>query len=134
MPQLQNLVLTDRATTPVNHTFTPRGHEGADGGRVVKAGITAIADLLFTIEPRRTPQGRYKVDIRLVIPVVQNKVENGVSSYVVTRTNRVMMSFDFAPDSTEQERNDLVGMIRSALDPTGKALVNDTLVKMESVW
>jgi hypothetical protein len=134
MPSLQNVILTDRATpTPVAHTFVPRGHEGTDGGRVVEAGVTAIADNLFTVEPRRTPQGRYKVTLRLVRPVVQNKVESGVSSYVVSRANRGSVEFDFAGDSTEQERKDLVGMIYSALD-SSKVLVNDTLVKMESVW
>lgn len=134
MPSLQNVILTDRATpTPVAHTFVPRGHEGTDGGRVVEAGVTAIADNLFTIEPRRTPQGRYKVTARLVLPVVQNKIEDGVSSYVVSRASRVTVDFDIAGDSTEQERKNLVGMIYSALDPS-KVLVNDTIVKMEAVW
>jgi hypothetical protein len=134
MPSLQNVILTDRATpTPVAHTFVPRGHEGTDGGRVVKAGVSAVADLLFTIEPRNTAGGRRKVDLRLVLPVVQNKVEDGVSSYVVSRANRATVTFDFAGDSTEQERKDLVGMIYSSLDAS-KTLVNDTLVKNESVW
>lgn len=133
MPQLQNLVLTDRATTPVAHTFTPRAKEGNDGGRVVKAGVSAVADMQFTIEPRRTPQGRFKVNIGLVVPIVQNKVENGVSSYIVTRASRVNVTFDFAGDSTEQERKDLVGMIASAFDPS-KVLVNDVLIKTDSVF
>lgn len=134
MPALANVVLTDRATpTPVAHTFVPRGHEDGDGGRVVEAGVSAIADNLFTVVPRRTPQGRYKVKLHLVRPVVQNKIENGVSSYVATRTNRVTVDFDMAADSTEQERKDLIGMIYSALDPS-KVLVNDTIVKMEAVW
>lgn len=134
MPSLQNLILTDRTpTTPVAHTFVPRGHEGSDGGRVVEPGVTAVADRLFTIEPRRTPGGRVKVALRLVIPIVQNKIESGVSSYVVTRASRVMVEFDLAQDSTEQERKDLVGMIYSALDPS-KVLVNDVVTKMESVW
>lgn len=133
MPALANLILTDRAATPVNHTFVPRGHENTDGGRVVEAGVTAIADNLFTVEPRRTPQGRYKVKLHLVLPVVQNKIEDGVSSYVVSRASRATVEFDIAGDSTEQERKNLVGMIASSLDPA-KVLVNDTIVKMESVW
>lgn len=133
MPQLQNLILTDRATTPVSHTFTPRGKEDMNGGRLVKAGTSAVGDYTFTIVPRMTPGGRRKVNIALSLPVVQNKIENGVSSYVVSRTSRAMITFDFSPDSTEQERKDLVGMIYSALDPA-KVIVNDTLVKMENVW
>lgn len=134
MPALANVVLTDRATpTPINHMFTPRGHEGTDGGRVVEAGVTAIADNLFTVEPRKTPQGRHKVKLHLVLPVVQNKIEDGVSSYVVTRVSRATVEFDLASDSTEQERKNLVGMIYSSLDPS-KVLVNDTVIKLESVW
>lgn len=133
MPNLQNLVLRDRATTPVDHTFTPRGKEGQDGGRVVKAGVTSIGDYHFTISPRTTPGGRRKVDIGLTLPVVQTKVENGVTSYVVTRVARGSMTFDFAPDSTDQEIKDLVGMLQSSLD-TSKVLVNDVLIKRENVF
>lgn len=134
MPVLQNLVLTDRTpTTPVSHTFTPRGKEGMDGGRVVAAGASALADRLFTIEPRVTPGGRRKVAIRLVIPVVQTQTINGVSSFVVVRTARAMAEFDFANDTTEQERRDIVGMLQSSFD-SSKVLVNDVLTKPESVW
>lgn len=133
MPTLQNLVLADRATTPVNHTFTPRGKEGPDGGRLVVAGVSAIADQLFTIEPRVTPGGRRKVTLALTRPVVQTKVENGVTSYVVTRTNRVSVTFDFAPDSTDQERKDIVGMIQDSLGAS-KVLTNGVLINMENVF
>lgn len=133
MPNLQNLVLQDRATTPVSHTFTPRGKEGQDGGRVVKAGVTALADMHFTIEPRLTAGGRRKVSLAMTIPVVQTKVENGVTSYVLTRASRVSATFDFAPDSTDQEIKDLVGMFQDSLG-TSKVLVNDVLIKRENVF
>lgn len=133
MPALQNLVLADRATTPVNHTFTPRGRVGVDGGRLAVSGVSAIADQLFTIEPRSTPGGRRKVKMTLVRPVVQTKVENGVTSYVVTRTNRVVVEFDMAPDSTSQERSDIVGMIQDSL-ATSKTLVNGVLINGENVF
>lgn len=134
MPALQNVILTDRAATPVAHTFIPQGHgENKDGGRLVKAGVTNLGDRTFIIDPRRTPGGRWKVDLRLSLPVVQEKIENGVSSYVNSRTSRATVTFDFAPDSTEQERKDLIGMIYSGLDAS-KTIVNDTLVKTEAVW
>lgn len=133
MPNLQNLILTDRATTPVAHTFTPRGKEGSDGGRVVKSGVSAIGDLHFTITPRVTPGGRRKVDLALALPVVQTKVESGVTSYIVTRANRASMTFDLAPDTTDQEIKDLVGMMQSCLDPS-KLLVNNVLILRENVF
>lgn len=133
MPNLQNVVLMDRAATPVAHTFVPRGKIGTDGGRLVEPGITAIADRILTVEPRRTPGGRVKTSINLTLPVVQTKVESGVTSYVVTRTSRAKIEFDFAPDSTEQERKDLVGQMMNSLDPA-KTLVNDVLTKLDAVW
>lgn len=133
MPNMSNLVLVDRATTPANHTFVPRGKIGADGGRLVEAGVSAIADSPFTIEPRVTPAGRRKVKLTLSRPVVQTKVESGVTSYIPTRVNRVMMEFDFAPDATDQERKDIIGMIASAL-PASQTMINAVLVNLENIF
>lgn len=133
MPTFQSVALTDRTpTTPVTHTFLPKKEVG-EGGRLTKAGNTSLGDKILEIEPRTTPQGRYKVDIKLVDPVVVNQTINGVVTEVVQRANRAQITFDFAPDSTEQERKDLVGMIESALG-TGKVLINDTIIKQESIW
>lgn len=133
MPSFQSVALTDRTpTTPVTHTFLPKKEVG-EGGRLVKAGTTSLGDKLFDIEPRTTPQGRYKVDIKLVDPVVVSQTVNGVVTEVIQRANRAQVTFDFASDSTEQERKNLVGMIESALG-TGKVLVNDTVIKLESIW
>lgn len=134
MPQLTNLVITDRATpTPVNRTFIPRGREGTDGGRLVNAGVVPLGDQLFTIEPRKTPGGRHKVKIALSLPVVQAKVEDGVTSYVVTRVARGMIEVDYAPETTEQERKDLIGLLQNSLD-SSKALTNAFLINLESVF
>jgi len=134
MPQLQNVILTDRTpVTAVNHTFTPRDKESGGNFRLAKAGVSAIADMILAVEPRVTPGGRRKVTLRLSVPIVQTKTENGVISYVVTRASRAMIEFDSAPDSTEQERKDLVGMLMSSLDPS-KVLINDILVKNEGAW
>lgn len=133
MPNMQTLVLTDRATTPVNITFSPRGGIGGVGARLVKAGTSAVGDQIFTIDPRVTPGGRFKATLSLSRPVAQEKIENGVSSYVAVRANRASVTFDFAPDSTLQERKDLIGMVASALDAS-KTIVNDTLTNMETIW
>lgn len=132
MPAFQSVVLTDRASTPVAHTFLPKKEVG-EGGRLTKAGSTSIGDKIFEVEPRTTTGGRFKVDLRLVLPVTVDATVNGVVTTVVQRANRAMVTFDFAPDATEQERKDLVGMIASALE-TGKVLVNDTVIKQESIW
>jgi hypothetical protein len=76
---------------------------------------------------------RYKGEVRLALPVVVTETVNGVSRPVVARTAFAVLSVDFAETSSEQERNDAIGMMASAL-ATGKVLVNDALVKLEGVY
>lgn len=132
MPQLANIILTDRATTPVNHTFVPR--DIVDGvGTVVEPGSVPMADKPFSVSLRKTAQGRYKAIIKLTLPVVQTQTLNGIDTPVIVRTAYVEASFSFDAASTEQERKDAVGMFQSSLDAT-KTLVNDTVVKLQGVY
>jgi len=133
MPSMANVVLTDRATTPVNHTFTPQGKEGEAGGRYAKAGASSLGDYTFKISPRKTPSGRRKVDIDLSLPVLVTETINGVSSYTVARTSRASISFDFPSDSTLQERKDIVGMAYTAL-AAATTQVDAVLTVGENVW
>lgn len=132
MPQLQNLVLTDRASTPVAHTFTPSGMVG-NVGTVVEYTGTPIGDNRFAISSRRTAEGRYKTVLKGTFPIVQNQTVNGIVSPVVVRTAYAEITFSFDSTSTEQERKDAVGMMQSSLDAS-KVLVNDTVVKTNGVY
>jgi len=133
MPSMANVILTDRATTPVNHTFTPQGSEGEAGGRYTKAAASSLGDYLLKINPRRTPSGRRKIDLELSLPVLVTETINGVSSYTVARTSRASASFDFPPDATLQERKDIVGMLYTAL-ASATAQVDSVLTVGENVW
>lgn len=133
MPQLQNLVLTDRTTpTPVDITFTPREVDANGVGVVVKTSGVPIGEKRATVsmKPRGT---RYQGQFRLSLPVVATETINGVESPVILRTAHATLSVDFDQKSTEQERNDLIGMVASAL-ATSKTLVNDAFVKLESIY
>lgn len=132
MPQLQNLVLTDRATTPVNHTFTPVNIDSNQVGVVAETGTVPIGESKFTLQNKRV-NGRFKVQLKLSVPVVQTQTINGVSTPVVVRTAYVDTTFTFDATSTEQERKDAVGMFQSSLD-SSKTLVNDTVVKLQGVF
>lgn len=134
MPQLQNLVLTDRATpTPVNHTFTPLGIDP-------KTGVAALEESTgvpfgapkYTLLTRRV-NGRFKVTLRLSVPIMATATVNGVSTPVIVRTSYVDSTFTFEESSSEQERKDVVGQFADSL-AAGKALVNDTLVKLQGVY
>lgn len=133
MPQLQNLVLTDRTpVTPVDHTFAPRDITNNVGTVAESTGVP-IGDKRFTISLNRTANGKYRGIINLTIPVVQDQTVSGVVSPVTVRTAYAKLEFTFDQSSTEQERTDIVGMLASSL-ATGKTLVNDTLVKLQGVY
>lgn len=132
MPQLANVVLTDRAATPVNHTFTPRDITGNVGTVVESTGVP-IGDKRFTVSMNQTPNGKYKARLVLSVPVVELSVVNGVNIPKVTRTAIADVTFSFDATSTEQERKDLVGMLASGLAP-GVTLVNDTVTKLQGVY
>lgn len=134
MPQLANLVLTDRASTPVNHTFAPRDIDPKTGIAVVEeyTGVP-IGNSRLAMSLNRTAQGRIKVALKATFPVVQTETINGVSNPKVVRTSYAELVFSFAENTTEQERKDVVGMMHSALDPS-KTMVNDLLTKLQAIY
>lgn len=133
MPALQSLVVTDRASTPVNYTLNPIGEK--DGvytvGAADSTGVT-ITEKRLSISRRETPD-RVKVTEKWRFPIVVTEVINGVSSPSVARVAYVDCTFSFEKTSTEQERKDVVGMFYSA-HAVGKTLIEDTLVKGQSIW
>lgn len=132
MPQLQNIVLTDRAATPVNHTYTPRDIVGGVAEVVESTGVP-IGDNRFTVSLKETAQGRFKGVLKGQFPIVQNQTINGVTTPVVVRTSYCTVEFSFDKSSTEQERKDCVGLMQSSLDAS-KTLVNDSIVKLQGVY
>lgn len=132
MPQLQNIVLTDRAATPVNHTYTPRDSVGGVAEVVESTGVP-IGDNRFTVSLKETAQGRFKGVLKGQFPIVQNQTINGVTTPVVVRTSYCTVEFSFDKSSTEQERKDCVGLMQSSLDAS-KTLVNDSIVKLQGVY
>lgn len=131
MPQLQNLVLKDRAATPKSHTFTPRNVE-QNVGTVVETTGVPVGEPRFSISLRQTADN-YKAELRLMVPVVQDQIINNVSSPVAVRQAIASATFTFAKTSTEAERNDIVGMFADAL-AVDKTLVNDCVVKLGGIY
>lgn len=133
MPNLQSIVLTDRATTPVNYTLLPvKEEDGVGFVAVADATGAAISEKRMSIGQRRSGT-RIRNTLKFRFPVVVVETINGVQVPTVAREAFVDMTFNFADTSTEAERNDVVGMVSSALATT-KALVNDTVVKNQSIW
>lgn len=133
MPALQNLVLTDRATpTPVNHTFTPDGKSG-DVASVREDNGVPYGSPRVTISKRVTASRRHKAVVQYAFPTIISETVNGQPVDRVARMANIDLTVTFDERSTEQERKNAIGMLQSSLDPT-KALVNDTLIKLQGVY
>lgn len=132
MPQLQPLVLKDRATpTAVDHTFSPNNISEGVGAVVESTGVP-VGNSRYTISLRQS-NGRYRATIQLSVPIVQNETINGVTTPKVVRTAYADVTFTFDRTSTEAERNNLVGMLADSL-AANKVLVHDTVVKLQGVY
>lgn len=127
-----NLVLTDRATTPVNHTYSPAGVDPNGVHVFTEKTATPVGNPSFTARLVRS-KDRYKATLRLAVPVVQTQTINGVSSPVVVRTNYIEVSSTVDGMATDQERKDLVGLMTSALAP-GSTMINDLLVNVTDIY
>jgi len=127
-----NLVINDRATTPVAHTYSPDGDD-TNGVHLFseKTGVPA-GNPRFTISHRYSG-GKYRPTLKLAIPVVQTQTINGVSSPVVVRTTYAEVGFTFDSLSSEQERNDCVGLMVNAL-AASQAQIHNLVVKLEDIW
>lgn len=133
MPQLQAMVLKDRAAIPVDHTFVPRDITN-NVGKVVSSTGVPVGEKTYTVSIRQTPDtGRNKISLKLAVPVVQEQTINGITNPIVVRTSHVDCTFTFDRSSTEQERKDVVGMFADSLGAS-KALVNGVLVNLEGVY
>lgn len=132
MPQLQNVVLTDRAATPVAHTFTPRDITSGVATVIETSGVP-VGNSRLSLSLRTTPQGRYKADVKLAIPVIVNETINGVVTPKVARTAYADVTFTFDQTSTEAERNNLVGMLQDSFRANA-VLFNDTVVKLQGIY
>lgn len=127
-----NLVINDRAATPVAHTYTPDGDD-TNGVHLYSEKTTVpIGNPKFSISLKRSSQ-KYKSSLKLAIPVVQSQVINGVTSPVIVRTAYANVEFTFDGLSSEQERADCVGLLANALNAS-QTQINDLVVKLSDIW
>lgn len=127
-----NLVINDRAATPVAHTYTPDGDD-ANGVHVFseKTGVPA-GNPRFTAQ-LRVSNGKYRPSLRLQVPVVQTQTINGVSNPVVVRTSYITFEATFDALSTDQERKDAIGLMTNAL-AASQTQINDMLVNLSDIY
>jgi hypothetical protein len=131
MAQAASIVVNDRATTPVAHTFAPRRVESGLAS-FVEANSTPIGEKTLTVRYRKSGK-RYYQRVTLTVPVLVVETINGVSVPSTPRMSLIDATFRFDETSTEQERKDAVGMFANALAST-VTVVDGTLTKLEGIW
>lgn len=127
-----NLVINDRAATPVAHTYSPDGDDANNVHLYSEKTSVPAGNPRYSISLGK--RGKYYVPrIQLQIPVVQTQTINGVSSPVVVRTAYADLSFRFDELSTTQERADMVGLITNSL-AASQTQINDLLVNVSDIY
>lgn len=132
MPQLDTIVLNDRATTPVAHTFNPRGIDGGVASLVESTGVP-LGDRKVTVSSTRTSNGRVKVVMKIAVPVVQATTLSGVTSYALLRTAYAETTFSFDSGSSAQERADICEFV-AGLCASDADLIPAVIEDLEGLW
>lgn len=127
-----NLVINDRAATPVAHTYSPDGDD-VNGVHVFSEKTSVPAGNPRYTASLRSSNGKYRPTVKLVVPVVQTQTINGVSNPIVVRTAYAEVSFTFDALSTTQERADCVGLLVNSLSAS-QTQINDMVVNLSDIY
>lgn len=114
MPALTALTITDRASTPVDHTYTPNGGEGPKFQSFVSTNGVVVGDKRLTVTVKQNADTR-KATLVFADPVVATETINGVDRPTVVRTAYAKVEFQFHKESNLQERKDIVGKVHDVL-------------------
>lgn len=128
MPNLSNITIADRESTPVDHIFTPHGEENGIA-TFVESGVSLVGNNTLTISSRDTGTN-VKIRVKLDMPVVQTETINSVSFDKVTRRAIADGTFTFAKSSTLQERENAIGLFMGAMSAS-QTDVNKVLTAVE---
>lgn len=127
-----NMVINDRAATPVAHTYSPDGDDANGVALYSEKTSVPAGNPRLSISLKQT-NGQYRPTMRLQLPVVQTQTVNGVSTPVVVRTAYVEVTARFDGVSTTQERADAIGLMCNAL-AAAQTQTNDLFVNLTPVW
>lgn len=129
MPAIATLAINDGQTTPVSHNFDPVTTDGAeakfaDRSPTISSGFRTISHEVAGPSGSRTVT---KLTSGFMIPTVATV--NGVDT--VIRYSSAQVILNIAPDSTLQERKDLLAYVKNFL---GLASVATSVQNLEPFY
>lgn len=111
------LVLADAAATPVNHTFTPASRVAENTARWVdrehNGGVSlGYRTITFSVKDPSSADGVTRQRIALALPLVDFTIATAPKLLGV---NRVNIEFITAAIASDQDRKDMVEMVKNLL-------------------
>jgi len=129
MPQLAPVSL--KAGNAVVHTFKPKSPSASGTNTLTENNGVPAGDGRLVITTNRTPAGRNKVSVKLVMPVLSAVTTGGTSDYKVVRTAYADLTFQFDDTSTTAERLDMRSLVNSL---TGSTLGEQIIDALEGLY
>jgi len=129
MPQIAALTINDGLASPVAHTFSPVTTTGAkakwaDRSPTIPAGYRTISHEMAEPNGSRTVN---KITMGYMVPTVATV--NAVDT--VVRYNSAKLEFNLHPESTLQDRKDILAYVANSL---GVAAVKTSVENLEPFW
>lgn len=129
MPQIAALTINDGLASPVAHTFAPVSTNGtkakwADRSPSIPAGYRTITFEMAEPSGNRTVN---KATFGYMVPTVATV--NSVDT--VVRYNSAQVILNMSPDSTLQDRKDLLAYVANSLD---LALIKSAIENLEPAY
>lgn len=114
MPAIAALTINDGQTTPAAHTFSVVTTDGKKAQWADRSSATIPGNIIITDEVRNPTQngGAYRRFLGYTLPT--EGVVDGVTK--VVRVSSAQVVFNFAPDSTNQERLNLQAYVINSLN------------------
>lgn len=127
-----NLVINDRAGTPVAHTYSPDGDDSNGVHLWSEKTSVPLGNPRYTAS-LKSSNGKYRPSLRIQIPVVQTQIINGISTPVIVRTAYIEVNATFDGLSSTQERADAVGLMVNSM-AAAQTQINDLLVNLSDIY
>lgn len=131
MPNFSSFTINDREATPVAHTFVPATLVGGLATYVESNGVP-LGEPKLTVSSRKA-NSKYRISLRLAMPVVATETINGVDNPKVIRTSYIEMNLTFEETSTLQERMNAVGIFANMLSAS-VTQIDSVLTDLEGLW
>jgi len=126
--------VTLNGVSGADHVFSPFGIDPKGVAKWVKPGTTPVGDETMTFSMNRTPSGKFRALLKIVVPKTQDVDVGGVTRPTVVKTGIVTVEFTSDSAHTAVERGELLDLVRSALSDADFDEIPVAVVNNQAFW